>query len=313
MKAILNTCPSPRPTVLGVDGAPSNVRAIAQELRHYYDVLVATSGENALALLQKSRKPDLILLDIVMPGMDGYEVCRRIKKDRTIAEIPVIFISAKDSVDDQQFGFSLGAVDYVTKPLEMPLVLMRIAVHIRLKRKSERLEQLALIDSLTDIANRRALDELFHKECRRAAREKISLAIIMIDIDHFKEFNDHYGHSAGDDCIRSVAQTLDTSLRRPGDVVARYGGEEFCVLLPDCTAKGAFLVAENLRESILALELPHESSETAQYVTISLGMSARPILVNDISHRHILHEADQALYAAKARGRNRVVVSGSSI
>jgi len=201
--------------------------------------MVAPHGQAALTLLQGEAQPDLILLDIMMPDMDGYEVCRRIKQDPAIWHIPIIFLTAKGAVADQQLGFDLGAVDYIVKPVEIPLLLARVRAHIRLKRKSEQLEKLAMIDGLTDIANRRAL------------------ALLMVDIDHFKAFNDHYGHGAGDECLRRVAQCLAMGLLRPGDFIARYGSEEFCVILPQCTAAGALQVAENLLTAVAELQIPH--------------------------------------------------------
>lgn len=300
-----------RPSVLIVDDTPSNVQILAHALKHRYEVMVAVNGKNALALLQQDRKPDLILLDVMMPEMDGYEVCRRIKEDHANWNIPVIFVSAKDAVEDQQNGFNLGAVDYITKPFELPLVLARVAVHIRLKLKSQHLEKLALVDGLTDIPNRRALDDMLQRECGRSAREGYSLAVLMIDIDHFKAFNDHYGHGAGDECLRQVAQALAAALHRPGDFIARYGGEEFCILLPDCDSQGAIQVAEHLRDAIETLAIPHAYSSVAKHVTVSIGISVHQTKGGDTCPPTIHREADEALYTAKTHGRNRVAVSNS--
>ena len=184
-------------TILIVDDTPTNIQILAQALRNSYAIKVAANGAAALEIVLGQEKPDLILLDIMMPEMDGYEVCRRIKQDPTSWDIPIIFVSAKDELADQKLGFDLGAVDYIAKPFEVPLVLARVNVHLRLKRKTESLERLALLDGLTDIPNRRALEEALTREYGRSRRNGTPLSLLMIDVDHFKAFNDHYGHGVG--------------------------------------------------------------------------------------------------------------------
>lgn len=299
---------SSQPAILIVDDSPSNLHVLAHALQNKYDVIVATNGHSVLQILETQPHPDLILLDIMMPDMDGHEVCRRLKSNAGTRNIPVIFVTARDSLSDQQLGFNLGAVDYITKPVEVPLLLARVDVHIRLKLKSERLEELAMVDGLTDIANRRALDEALRRESGRAAREQSSLAVLMIDIDHFKEYNDHYGHGAGDACLRKVAHRLKTEVHGPSDVVARYGGEEFCIVLPNCDAPNALHVAEHLRLSIEALHIPHLYSSVSGLVTVSIGCSARHIPPSEAGSLSLRAEADEALYTAKSQGRNRVVL-----
>lgn len=300
------------PRILIVDDTPTNLQLLAQGLSKQYDIMVAPHGQAALTLLQGEAQPDLILLDIMMPDMDGYEVCRRIKQDPAIWNIPIIFLTAKGAVADQQLGFDLGAVDYIVKPVEIPLLLARVRVHIRLKRKSEQLEKLAMIDGLTDIANRRALETMLPRECGRAERDGASLALLMLDIDHFKAFNDHYGHGAGDECLRRVAQCLAMGLLRPGDFIARYGGEEFCVILPQCAAAGALQVAENLLTAVAELQIPHAYFSAAGQVTLSIGVAARRLDTAERCPERLRREADEALYEAKSQGRNRVVVHWES-
>ncbi|MCB1920004.1 MAG: diguanylate cyclase [Candidatus Competibacteraceae bacterium] len=299
--------PRRRPILLIVDDTPANIQILAQGLMDQYDIRVATSGMAALELLQKTNRPDLILLDVMMPEMDGYEVCRRIKQDSALWDIPVIFVTAKGDSVDQQRGFNLGAVDYITKPIEIPLVRARVGVHVRLKLKSERLEQLALLDGLTDIPNRRALEETLKRECAQSHRHRAPLSILMVDVDHFKAFNDCYGHGAGDECLIRVAHALERGLRRPGDFVGRYGGEEFIVILPACDQAGAVVIAEHLQQQIADLHIPHACSSATDHVTISIGLTSRQAKSKDACYE-MLHEADQALYAAKAQGRNRVSV-----
>lgn len=293
------------PVVLIVDDTPTNLLILTEALKHEYTIRTATNGLDALALLQEPDKPDLILLDVVMPGMDGYEVCRRIKQSPATWHIPVIFVTAMAQAKDQKLGFDLGAVDYITKPFEVHLVVARVNVHMRLKLKSEMLEKLAFLDGLTDIPNRRALEEDLDQEWGRAKRSNTPLSVLMIDIDFFKAFNDHYGHGVGDECLRKVARELERGLMRPGDFVGRYGGEEFSVILPNCDSAGAALVAEKLRERVDALKIPHEYSEVCDHVTISVGYTTRQVASDTILNA-LTEEADKALYLAKSRGRNRV-------
>ena len=295
----------PLPYVLVIDDTPINCQLLTHALRKDYLVRTASSGEEGLAILGEERKPDLILLDIMMPGMDGYEVCRRIKGEMSTRNIPVIFVTALDQPRDQQQGFALGAVDYISKPFDILLVKARVAVHVRLKLKSEMLERMAFVDGLTDIPNRRALETTLNSEWARAQRSGGLLSLLMIDIDMFKAYNDCCGHGLGDVCLRRVAHELRAGLLRCSDFVGRYGGEEFLAILPDCDAPGALLVGERLRRRVAELNIPHPQSQVADVVTISIGAaSCRPRQQGVLSE--FLSEADRALYAAKSRGRNRV-------
>ena len=299
----------PKDTILIVDDTPANIQILAGALINKYHVQVATSGAVALEIVSQPKKPHLILLDIMMPEMDGYEVCQRLKSDPSTWEIPIIFVSAKDQINDQQHGFDLGAVDYITKPFEIPLVLARINVHLRLKHKSDQLEQLALMDALTDIPNRRALDQCIQREIKRAARNEMPLSLLMLDIDHFKNYNDHYGHGVGDACLRQVAKAIENTLQRPGDMVGRYGGEEFVVVLPNCDETCATSVAEKIQSRIALLNIPHTASPVADHVTVSIGIKSTFCQSED-ECVDMLHDVDQALYLAKKSGRNCVMVAG---
>jgi diguanylate cyclase (GGDEF)-like protein len=202
-------------------------------------------------------------------------------------------------------GFGLGAVDFVSKPFHPTVVRARVRTHMALKMKSDRLERLSMIDALTDIPNRRFLDDRLDSETRRSSRDRLPLSLVMIDIDFFKDFNDRYGHAAGDTCIQRVARALAAAVRRPGDLVARYGGEEFTVLLPGTDAEGSFVVAERLRGAVESLGIEHVASGVASVVTVSVGVvtstEARPLAAQGLVTR-----ADEALYRAKRIGRNRV-------
>lgn len=293
------------PYVLVVDDTPLNCHLLECALRGEYKVRVASNGVDALAMLHEQEKPDLVLLDIMMPGMDGYEVCQRVKEDPELKGIPLIFVTAMDQPEDQQRGFALGAVDYITKPFELPLVKARVNVHVRLKLKSEMLEKLAFVDGLTDIPNRRALEETLKREWGRASRRHDPLSVLMIDIDVFKAYNDRCGHGAGDLCLRRVAHELVRGLQRPGDFVGRYGGEEFLAILPNCDAAGALRVGESLRSRIADLRIPHPASSVADIVTISVGFTSHQV-GPETPPVDLESEADEALYLAKSGGRNRV-------
>lgn len=295
-----------KPVVLIVDDVPINIQVLAEALKSDYRIRVASSGEDALRMALRPPLPDLILLDVMMPDMDGYEVCRRLKDDPASQGIPVIFVTARDDAADEERGLQLGAIDYIAKPFRLPIVRARVRNHILLKQKNDMLERLALVDGLTGIPNRRNFDQRFAGEWRRASRDAQSLALVMADIDHFKQYNDHYGHGMGDTCLRRVARTLQNSLTRPADLVARYGGEEFIALLPETGLEGAREVAERMRQQVEALNLPHDYSSTAKVITVSLGYAAVALPAGSQSPEWLLQKVDESLYLAKAQGRNCV-------
>jgi diguanylate cyclase (GGDEF)-like protein len=292
-----------RPRILVVDDQPSNIQTLYQVLKGDYDVAMATDGSQAIELCQR-RPPDLVLLDVVMPGIDGFEVCRRLKVDPATRDVPVIFVTARDSTEDETLGLEVGAVDFITKPVNPPVVRARVRTHVALKRQADLLRSMAFNDGLTGVANRRWFDERLQVEWLRCRRNKLPLSLILLDLDHFKAYNDHYGHQAGDDCLRAVAAAMKSRLGRPADLLARYGGEEFVCLLPETPTDGARAKAEDLGRAVLDLALAHADSPTAPVVTISRGVAtASPAL--DGSPNDLLQRADAQLYAAKRAGRNR--------
>ncbi|MDQ2103199.1 diguanylate cyclase [Azospirillum isscasi] len=297
-----------RSKILVVDDIPSNVHVLSRILKDEHDIYFATDGMKALELAQ-SRLPDLVLLDIMMPGMDGYEVCSRIKADPITRNIPVIFISAKSEVEDETYGLEVGAIDFISKPISPPIVKARVRNHLLLKRQTDLLRTLSFIDGLTGIANRRRFDEVLLREWRRCARAQLPLSLIMLDVDQFKPYNDHYGHQAGDECLRAVGGLLAEQIMRPGDLVARYGGEEFVCLLPETGGDGAVQVAERLRRTVAERCLPHAVSHVADHVTISLGAATAHPAMEDTPDR-LTQLADRLLYEAKRAGRNRVCSGG---
>ncbi len=293
-----------RSKILVVDDIPSNVHVLSRILKDDHDIYFATDGVKALELVQ-ARLPDLVLLDIMMPGMDGYEVCSRIKADPITRDIPVIFISAKSEVEDETYGLEVGAIDFISKPISPPIVKARVRNHLLLKRQTDLLRTLSFIDGLTSIANRRRFDEVLSREWRRCARAQLPLSLIMLDVDQFKPYNDHYGHQAGDECLRVMGGLLAEQVMRPADLVARYGGEEFVCLLPETDEGGAFQVAERLRVTVAERRLPHAVSPIADHVTVSLGVATARPTVEDTPDR-LTQLADSLLYEAKRAGRNRV-------
>lgn len=297
--------PATPATVLVVDDAPSNLAILTETLRGEFDVRIATSGAEALRLVDTA-PPDLILLDILMPDMDGYEVCRRLKTDYATRNIPVIFLTAKNEVADETQGLSLGAVDYITKPVTVPIVQARVRAHVELKRRGDLLENLSMRDGLTGIANRRRFDECLERAWRHGMRCATPLSVIMADIDDFKAYNDAYGHMAGDVCLKNVARALAGVLRRPGDLAARFGGEEFAMVLEDTSLSGARHLAEAMRLTVRALDMAHAGSRAAPIVTVSLGV-ASVVPVGGLSPDALLRSADRMLYQAKQAGRDRVV------
>jgi diguanylate cyclase (GGDEF)-like protein len=296
-----------RAKLLLVDDSPTNLRLLGEILSSEYDILVATSGEAALEIAWDPEPPDLILLDVKMPGMDGYTACKILKEDNATRNIPIIFITAVEGSLAETKGFELGAVDYITKPYSAPVVRARVRTQVTLKEHTHLLESLAFLDGLTGIANRRQFDQVLEKEWRRMLRRNAPLSLLLIDIDHFKSFNDHYGHGAGDDCLRLVAQTIAGVIRRPGDLAARYGGEEFAVILPETDEKGAHAVAETMRAAINMLKHPHAMSPVADHITVSIG-TASGIPSLDETEKGLVNAADRALYRAKTAGRNQVCV-----
>ncbi|MES2948304.1 MAG: diguanylate cyclase [Pseudomonadota bacterium] len=290
-------------TILVVDDTPANLSLMSSLLKDSYKVKVANRGERALEIARSDAPPDLILLDILMPGMDGYEVCRRLKAQAATKDIPIIFLTAMADVENESMGFALGAVDYIAKPFNKTVVKARIRVHMQLKRQSRLLENLVFMDALTEIPNRRALDQTFEQEWARCARTGSPLSYVLIDIDQFKQFNDHYGHGCGDECLVRIAKALHGCVQRPSDCVGRYGGEEFAAILANTDMDDALHVAQNFHARVAALQIPHALSSVTPHVTISIGVAtAHPVAGQSL--QMLSEAADRMLYEAKSAGKN---------
>ncbi len=292
--------------ILIVDDVAENIHVLMEVLRTDYQVVPARSGQVALQKAMAEPQPDLILLDILMPEMDGYEVCQKLKGMPQTKDIPVIYITSVSDAIDEAKGFRLGAVDYITKPFHPDVVKARVKAHLELRRKSELLEKLAMRDALTDVYNRRRFDEVVGQEWDRAFRQKKTLALAMLDIDCFKPFNDNYGHAAGDACLRRVARCMDASLLRPMDFLARYGGEEFVVLLADTDYDGAMRVTRRMLDDVSALQINHQYSDASDTVTLSAGVCVVSPFLSGGSPLELVEHADKMLYESKHNGRNCV-------
>lgn len=294
--------------ILVVDDEPANIELAANIFEHDYEMLFAMNGEKALEIAAAAA-PDLILLDVMLHGMNGFEVCSRLKADPLTRDIPVIFVTGLGDTAAETKGLELGAMDYITKPINPPVVRMRVRNQIELKQARDQLARLATTDDLTGLANRRRFDEVLAMEHARHVRSGAKLALIMLDIDHFKLFNDAYGHVRGDDCLRAVAKVLKTALHRATDLAARYGGEEFVCVLPDTLPlRGAHAVAERIRREVAALNIPHGNSPTAAHVTVSLGVITA-CCTQDTDPSALVSLTDKQLYRAKTKGRNQICLA----
>ncbi|CAN1210253.1 Diguanylate cyclase (GGDEF) domain-containing protein [Tumidithrix helvetica PCC 7403] len=349
-------------TILIVDDNPINLEVLYRALSDKgYEVRVEVDGINAIAQIHL-QAPDLILLDVRLPGIDGFEVCRQLKEDEQTMDIPIIFMSALADTEDKLIALDLGAVDYITKPFQKEEVLARVRLHLKLRQLTQALEaqnqelnqlteeleervrertlalqhqnaaleiarkeaeqaaielevankklyELATMDGLTTIANRRRFDEYWQQQWQMLAQQQQPLSLILADVDHFKLYNDCYGHILGDECLQQVAHSIRLLLKRPTDLVARYGGEEFAVILPYTSIEGASRVAEAIAAQIYDLALPHAKSPISDRITLSLGISCI-VPQYTTSLQDPISSADKALYQAKQSGRNRYCISG---
>jgi diguanylate cyclase (GGDEF)-like protein len=305
--------------ILLVDDDPGTIQLLAKILSKAGNLKFATNGHDAMRVARES-KPDLVLLDAEMPGMNGFQVCETLKNDPELADVPVIFVTSHSGAEFEAAGFEAGAADFIAKPVNASLVRARVKAQLDAKRMIDGLRRAATVDALTGIANRRRFDDVLVHEWQRARREGTAISLLMVDVDHFKAYNDRYGHPKGDACLRDVALALLRSSARPGDLVARFGGEEFVVLLPQTARRGAEQIAHRILDEVEALECPHEASETFVHLTVSIGIGCydqsspswmkpyddatfieeRPVHCDS---NDLVQAADNALYAAKHAGR----------
>ena len=322
--------------ILVVDDSSDNLELLSYILTFKgYEVITSDRGQTALEIARVNH-PDVILLDIGMPEMDGYEICQRLRSGWETKDIPIIFVSAWNQGDNKIQAFKYGGNDYITKPYQMEEVIARVENQLQiqhlkaeLEHKNQRLSQelykqknqeqqllkinqklgqLVNIDSLTQLANRHRFDEFLTREWFRRRRDNSPLSLILCDIDYFKLYNDRFGHIAGDECLKQVAEVISQGVKRPADLAARYGGEEFAIILPQTPAQNALKVAERIRLEVKKLQIPHPSSLVSDCVSLSLGISC----ISPGSHsseEQLLFSTDRALYEAKKQGRDRSILS----
>jgi diguanylate cyclase (GGDEF)-like protein len=289
--------------LLIVDDENSNLKYLSHILMEDYTILTATNGVNAIEKA-KEYKPDLILLDILMPGLDGYQTLSEIKKTEEIQKIPVIFITGLDTAKDEEKGLSLDAADYIIKPFNPTVVKLRVRNQIQIVNQLRTIECLSMIDQLTNIPNRRSFDDRLRVEWKHAIREHEPISMMILDLDRFKTVNDTYGHQQGDVVLQTIAGVFFKVLKRPTDFAARWGGEEFVVLMPNTSLEGALDVAENLRHEVEDTLIPNANGSDIK-ITLSIGVTSLQPTV-DSSMDAFFSKADKALYNAKEAGRNKV-------
>ncbi len=293
--------------VLVVDGSAASRQTLSDLLRGDYSVLLAKNGEEGLEMARRYL-PDVVLLEVVMPDLDGYEVLRRLKEDERTSSICVVFLTGLDVPEAEEVGLNAGASDYVTKPFHSAVVKARVDLHMQVVRQRRMLESLANIDGLTELPNRRLFDTVLATEWARASRTGSPLSLALMDVDFFKRYNDCYGHAMGDQALRLVARALHKRVQRRADTAARYGGEEFVVVMPETPPEGALELAEKLRLAVQRLGVAHKRSSAADCLTLSIGVACSA--TDAVSTAEALIErADERLYRAKKTGRNRVVGS----
>ncbi|WP_394126779.1 diguanylate cyclase [Vibrio hepatarius] len=285
-----------------VDDEAINRKMLANILDDFTNI-VAKDGHQALQRAQNTDDIDIIVLDVMMPEIDGYEVCRRLKEDPKTEHIPVVFVTSKGSEYDEELGFRLGASDYITKPFNSSIVRARIDNHVRLKKQCDFLEKLNVTDPLTGIANRRSLEETLQREWVQAQETQRPLSLLMIDIDYFKAFNDLYGHQQGDECLKQVACMIQMQLVSPGSHVSRYGGEEFCVVLPEVEKAEAQQLASKIISAIETASIEHRGSTLNEKVSVSIGVTTKSAQLKRASD--LIAIADRALYHSKRSGRGQ--------
>ncbi len=285
--------------VLIVDDSPTTLNILTSCIEGIHQVKVAISGAECLEMAEQLPQPDLILLDVTMPNMDGYEVCELLKSNPLTASIPIIFVTGLEAEEDEERGFLIGAVDYITKPFSSVIVRARVNTHLTIKLQQDKLNKMAFYDQLTGLYNRHHLMDTADRKVSTAKANSSSLWVLMIDIDHFKMVNDNYGHAIGDQVLQKVANTLQQESCNM-DLIARSGGEEFIILFSSCESEEAINKSVRLLDAVETLK-PNDIN-----VTISIGMAK--LEATDKDFDGLLKRADDALYEAKNNGRNRIEI-----
>ncbi|QYK00708.1 GGDEF domain-containing response regulator [Shewanella psychrotolerans] len=293
-----------RGRILLVDDLQVNIVILSQLFKGQHEVAFALNGEKAVELC-RSFKPDLILLDIEMPYMSGFEVCEQLKADNLTKDSAIIFVSAHHDEEIEAKGFEMGAVDFIHKPINATITKARVENQLLLKKQTDTLRSLVMLDSLTGIGNRHHVERRLPEAWRNSIRLHSPISILMLDVDYFKRYNDIYGHQEGDKALTRIAQVIANTIRRPYDFCARYGGEEFICVLPDTDMNGAQVLAQQIVDAVRELHIPHSDSDVSEYVTICAGVSS--IIPDQTSDwEREIESADKQLYLAKEHGRDRI-------
>lgn len=295
------------PTLLIIDDSAHVIRLLTSLVDGRAMVHFAKNGLEGIQLAKKLQ-PAVILLDVDMPGLNGLEVCRQLKDDPDTRDSSILIVTGHNNDAMEIAALEAGAVDFIGKPVNGPIVQARVQTQLTLQMQSATLRKLAHQDGLTGLFNRRYFDNSLDAECRRHRRQSQNLGLAFIDIDHFKLYNDHYGHLQGDDTLKLVADTLRGAARRPGEVVARYGGEEFAIIIPNASREELLAFGERICDQVRDLGIVHSRATAAGVVTISAGLTCQIPSAQDAPNQ-MMKAADEALYSAKASGRNRAVVS----
>jgi diguanylate cyclase (GGDEF)-like protein len=298
--------------ILLVDDDPGAIQLMGRILADVGNLRFATNGRDALRLARDSA-PDLILLDAEMPGMSGFELLKMLKAESALTDVPVIFITSHSEAGFEVSALDMGAADFITKPLRTSRVLARVRTQLRAKHMADELRRTATTDGLTGVANRRQFDLALESEWSRARRCSEPFSLLMVDVDHFKLYNDLYGHPQGDSCLCHVTHALLSVCKRPADLVARYGGEEFVILLPQTPRQGAQHIAQLVLDAVAANGIFHEKTQSTHFVTVSVGIgcfddASAPWAAESsgLCAGDLVDAADSALYSAKQAGRARV-------
>ena len=296
----------PRESVLVIDDDKLNIIALTRILGSDYQVYFEGDGESGVRAA-KAFKPDVILLDLVMPKMTGFEVIKILKADEETRHIPVIFLTGRRDVQDEEAGFVLGAIDYIAKPFNASVVKLRVGNQLKIISQMRTIRKLSVEDALTGVGNRRHFNHVLNNEWDKSVRQQIPLALMIMDIDFLKSVNMKYGHVSGDIILKDVANLIKNCASRGTDYVARWGGEEFAIVLPETALTGAAEVAENIRASVEATTFELQNGVEIR-VTISIGVhSIVAEHERNYTLKHFISDTDAALHKAKKQGRNRVV------
>jgi len=305
------------PRILLVDDDPVTIETLRRALLGLGTIYFASRGAEAVRLLSEVR-PDIVLLDAELLDLTGYQILDALRSNPELADVPVLFVTRHGEQEIEQAVLERGAVDFITRPVRPAIVAMRVKTQLRLKEANDRLRELASIDPVTNLANRRAFDEMLAREWRRCLRNRKPVSLVMVDVDRFKRFNDHYGHAKGDQCLTAVAGALRGCVHRPFDLVARYDGEAFVMLLPETDTAGVLQVGQRILSTLAAIALPHAASDVSSHVTVSVGASSYDaacaswlgiqdetfaVVDPGVDSADLLAAANLALYAAKRRGR----------